>query len=204
LTFAGRVVEVVSGMPFDRFLAERIFQPLAMRDTTFHPTVEQQQRIAQLYQPTEDKKDLELGRHWLIDTSADSTPNPSGGLFSTAPDLVRFYQMILNGGQLDGTRLISQNAVNQLTTLQTAELATGFTPGTGWGLGFCLIRHPQGVTEMLSPGSYGHGGALGTQGWIDPDRQMIFILLIARQNFGNSDGSEIRADFQRLAVDAIR
>ena len=57
---------------------------------------------------------------------------------------------------------------------------------------------------MLSPGSFGHGGAFGTQGWIDPKSEMIFVLLIARQNFGGGDGSDIRADFQRLAVEAIR
>jgi CubicO group peptidase (beta-lactamase class C family) len=204
LSVAGRVVEVVSGKSFDEFLAERIFQPLEMRDTTFRPNSEQQQRLATLYQPTADKQGIEPGMHWLFDLSPDKTPNPSGGLFSTATDMARFYQMILNGGDLNGKRILSAEAVKQMTSLQSGELQTGFTPGNGWGLGFCLIRQPQGPTEVLSPGSYGHGGALGTQGWIDPQREMFFVLLIARQNFGNSDGSDIRADFQRLAVEAIR
>jgi CubicO group peptidase (beta-lactamase class C family) len=198
------VVEVVSGKPFDQFLAERIFQPLEMRDTTFLPSAEQQSRLAHLYQPTKDKNDIEPATHWLFEVSPDKTPNPSGGLYSTASDLARFYQMILNGGNLTGTRILSSAAVREMTSLQTGELQTGFTPGNGWGLGFCLIRKPEGPTAMLSPGSYGHGGALGTQGWIDPQREMIFVLLIARTNFGNSDGSEVRAEFQRLAVEAVR
>lgn len=201
LSVAGRVVEVASGKSFDQFLAERIFQPLDMKETTFHPTAEQQQRMAKLYQPTADKNDIEPGKHWLFE---EQTPNPSGGLFSTASDLVRFYQMVLNGGELNGKRVLSARAVEQMTSLQTGDLPTGFTTGNGWGLGFCLVREPQGPTLALSSGSFGHGGAFGTQGWIDPQREMIFVLLLSRQNFGNSDGSDLRAEFQRLAVEAIR
>jgi CubicO group peptidase (beta-lactamase class C family) len=204
LSVAGRVVEVVSGKSFDEFLAERILQPLDMKETTFRPTAAMKERVARLYQPTADKKDIEPGTHWLFDMSPDTTPNPSGGLFSTANDLVRFYQMVLNGGDLNGSRVLSADAVKQMTSLQSGELETGFTPGNGWGLGFCLIREPKGVTAMLSAGSYGHGGAFGTQGWIDPQREMIFVLLVSRQNFGGGDGSDLRADFQKLAVEAVR
>ncbi len=204
LSVAGRVVEIVSGKPFDQFLAERIFAPLEMNQTSFHPTDEQLQRLALLYQPTADKKDIERGNHWLYEVNAETSPNPSGGLYSTASDLVRFYQMVLNGGDLNGKGILSAKAVKQMTSLQSGEIETGFTPGNGWGLGFCLIRKPQGATEMLAPGSFGHGGAFGTQGWIDPKQEMIFVLLIARQNFAGGDASDIRTDFQRLAVGAIR
>jgi CubicO group peptidase (beta-lactamase class C family) len=204
LSVAGRVVEVASGKPFDQFLQERIFAPLGMKETTFHPSAELAKRLARLYQPTADKLGLEPGSHWLVELSAETTPNPSGGLFSTALDQVRFHQMVLNGGQLDGQRILSSQAVAQMTSLQTGDLATGFTPGNGWGLGYCLVREPQGPTQALSAGSYGHGGAFGTQGWVDPSREMIFLLLIQRQNFGNGDGSDLRAEFQRLAVEAIR
>jgi CubicO group peptidase (beta-lactamase class C family) len=204
LSVAGRVVEVVSGQPFDKFLAERIFTPLDMKETSFNPTADQQQRLARLYQPTADKKDIEPGTHWLFDMSPDKSPNPSGGLFSTAADIVRFYQMVLNRGELNDKRILSADAVKQMTSLQTGELQTGFTPGNGWGLGFSLVREPQGPTQMVAADTFGHGGAFGTQSWADPKREMIFILMIARQNFGNSDGSDIRAEFQKLAVDAIR
>ena len=121
-----------------------------------------------------------------------------------ASDLVRFYQMVLNGGDLNGKRILTADAVKEMTSLQSGELSTGFTPGNGWGLGFCLVREPVGVTELLSPGTFGHGGAFGTQGWIDPKQEMIFILLVARHNFGSGDESELRADLQRIAVGAIR
>lgn len=204
LSVAGRVVEVVSGKPFDQFLAERILEPLEMKQTTFHPTEDQLEQLALLYQPTADKKDIERGTHWLYEVTADTSPNPSGGLYSTAGDLVRFYQMVLNGGDLNGRRVLSADAAKQMTSLQSGDLVTGFTTGNGWGLGFCLIREPQGPTDALSAGSFGHGGAFGTQGWIDPKNEMIFVLMVARQNFGGGDGSDIRADFQRLAVGAIR
>ncbi len=204
LSVAGRVVEVVSGKSFDQFLSERIFTPLDMKDTSFHPTADQQKRLAKLYQPTADKKDIEPGTHWLFDMSPDVSPNPSGGLYSTAADVVRFYQMQLNGGELNGKRVLSADAVGQMRSLQSGELVTGFTPGNGWGLGFCLVREPQGPTQMVSAGTFGHGGAFGTQSWADPVKDMVFILMVARQNFGSGDGSDIRAEFQKLAVEAVR
>ena len=202
LSVAGRIVEVVSGKPFDQFLAERIFQPLDMKDTSFHPTAEQLQRLAKLYQPTADKKELEPGSHWLFEVSGATSPNPSGGLFSTATDVARFYQMVQNGGDLNGKRVLSADAVRQMTSVQSGDLQTGFGPGDGWGLGFCVVRQPQGATKMVSAGTFGHGGAFGTQSWDDPTREMIFILMVARQNF--SGGPDLRAEFQKLAVDAVR
>ncbi|MEX0939213.1 MAG: serine hydrolase domain-containing protein [Pirellulales bacterium] len=203
LNVAGRIVEIVSGQPYEKFLAERIFQPLGMRDTTFHPTVEQQKRIVTLYRPGEDGEGLAAADHWLNRVSPDRVPNPSGGLFSTAPDMFRFYQMILDGGTHDGKQIVSSDSVRAMTTLQSGKLSTGFTPGCGWGLGWCLVRDPQGVSESLSASTFGHGGAFGTQGWIDPEKKMIFVLMIQRTDFGNSDGSDVRGEFQRIAVEKL-
>jgi len=204
LTIIGRVIEVASGESYDSFLAARIFQPLGMKETSFAPTPDQLKRLAKLYQPGKDGKGLAPGAHWLVDFSGVRTPNPSGGLFSTANDLARFYQMVLNEGELDGVRIVSKKAVAEMTRPHTGDLVTGFTPGNAFGLGWCVIREPQGVTGMLSPGSFGHGGAFGTQGWLDPKRQMIFVLLIQRTGFSNSDGAEIRQVFQQAAVDAVK
>ncbi len=203
MSICGRVIEVASGQAYDEFLSERIFKPLKMTDTTFHPTPKQQQRIATLYQPGQNGQPFAKASHWLVDFSEAHSPNPSGGLFSTAKDLFRFYQMVLNGGELDGKRILSEQAVRQMTHVQTGEIKTGFTPGNGWGLGWCVVREPQGVTANLSPGTFGHGGAFGTQGWVDPERKMIFVLLIQRTKFGNSDGSNIRAAFQETAVETL-
>ena len=193
----------MSKRSFDEFLEERIFQPLGMKDTTFRPTDSQRQRLARLYGAGAEGK-LEPASHWLADDWQERAPNPSGGLYSTAPDMVRFYQMVLNGGELDGRRILSQAAVEQMTRVQTDNLTTGFTDGNGWGLGWCIVRNPQGITQMLSPGTYGHGGAFGTQGWVDPQRQMIFVLMIQRVGLPNSDASDMRRALQEMAVQAIK
>jgi CubicO group peptidase (beta-lactamase class C family) len=205
ITVCGAIIEAVSGKPYDDFLAERIFRPLKMDDTTFYPDANAQRRVATMYHRTATG-DLEAVERHV--PSADSghrpTPSPSGGLYSTAADMARFYQMILDGGQSDGKQIVSRAAVEQMTKVQTGDLVTGFTPGNGWGLGWCIVRQPQGITKMLSPGTFGHGGAYGTQGWIDPKRQMVFVLMVQRSDFPNSDASEVRQAFQQLAVDAMR
>ncbi len=90
-----------------------------------------------------------------------------------------------------------------MTTIQTGGLKTGFTDGNGWGLGWCVIREPQGLTAMLSPKTFGHGGAYGTQAWIDPAKKRIYLLMVQRANFPNSDASEVRRAFQDAASSAL-
>jgi CubicO group peptidase (beta-lactamase class C family) len=131
-------------------------------------------------------------------------PIPAGGLYSTGADQARFYRMMLNGGQLDGKRILSEASVKAMTTAQTGDLKAGFSPGMAHGLGFGVVRQPQGVTAMLSPGTFGHGGAFGTQAWADPVRDLFVILLIQRTGLPNSDASEMRREFQRLAFEAIK
>jgi CubicO group peptidase (beta-lactamase class C family) len=207
LTVAGRIVEVVSGQPFDEFVRERITGRLGMKDTTFHLSDEQFARFTTLYKLNDDKTALVRTQHKYVTPDprrgAAIMPAPSGGLFSTAPDMARFYQMVLGGGELNGVRILTRQAVRQMTTIQTGDLEVGFTPGNGWGLGWCVIREPQGVSRLLSPGTYGHGGAYGTQGWVDPQRGLILVLMIQRPDLGNSDGSAIRDAFQAAAIEAI-
>jgi CubicO group peptidase (beta-lactamase class C family) len=203
MSVAGRIVEIVSGQPFQDFLQQRIFDPLGMTNTTFYPDEKQQRQLAKIYMPSEDKKSLVVAENHITDFQPSNGPNPSGGLVSTGRDLFRFYQMILNGGKLRKKRIVSAESVEEMTSPQTGDLVTGFTPGNSWGLGWCVIREPQGVTEMLSSGAFGHGGAFGTQGWVDPKTNTIFVLLIQRTKIGNSDGAEIRRAFQQSAVDAL-
>lgn len=204
----GRIVEVVSGKSYPEFLEQRLFRPLGMSDTTLYPTARQAKRLAKSYGSGPGGKGLSETNLYFMGgaelTSRTRTPIPAGGLFSTAQDLAKFYQMILDGGVAGGKRLVSAAAVKQMTSVQTGELKTGFTDGNAWGLGWCLVRQPIGVTAALSPGSFGHGGAYGTQGWIDPQRGLIFVLLIQRAKLPNSDGSELRRVFQDAAVAAIK
>ena len=204
LNLVGRIVEIVSEQPFEDFLKTRIFEPLQMSNTSFAPDEKQLKRMATLYTPSEDKQSLEPVANRIGDFSDVKGPNPSGGLASNARDMFRFYRMILNGGKAGKKRILSEDSVKQMTSLQTGNLKTGFTPGNGWGLGWCIVREPQGITGMLSPGTFGHGGAFGTQGWVDPKTETIFVLMIQREKLPNSDGSQLRKDFQQAAVDALK
>ncbi|MFC1762117.1 serine hydrolase domain-containing protein [Planctomycetota bacterium] len=197
-TIVGRIIEVVSGEPYDVFLSKRIFQPLNMIDTGFLLTRERAKRTCTVYKPGTNPGELAVS--FKPDPTIIRTPGPSGGLFSTARDLVSFYQAMLNGGQYNGVRIISEQSVKLMTQLHTGDFETGFSPGCGFGLEWGMVREPQEVHAMLSPGTYGHGGAFGTQGWIDPHQELIFILLIQRQGFPDGDNSEIRRVFQEEAV----
>jgi CubicO group peptidase (beta-lactamase class C family) len=203
---AARIVEVVSSESFDNFLEKRFFKPLGMKDTTFYLTEEQLPRLVTPYLRTR-KGELQATQNFILHgklpTSRDRYPAANGGLFSTAPDYVRFCQMVLNGGTLDGKRYLSDESVKLMTTIHTGKLKTGFTDGNGWGLGWCVIRKPQGVTAMLSPGSFGHGGAYGTQAWIDPEQKRIYILMVQRSDFPNSDASDVRRAFQKAAASEL-
>jgi CubicO group peptidase (beta-lactamase class C family) len=203
---AGRVAEVVTREPLEKLLKRRLFDPLGMKDTTFYLTDKQLPRLARSYRRT-DKGELELTPIGFLNgkspTSTDRFPAPNGGLFSTAPDFARFCRMLLRGGELDGKRYLKAETVKLMTTIQTGDLKTGFTEGNGWGLGWCVVRKPQGVTGMLSPGTFGHGGAYGTQAWIDPEKKRVYILMVQRANFPNSDASEVRRGFQEAANEGL-
>lgn len=199
----GRIVEVVSGQSFPEFLQKRFFEPLGMKDTTFYPSREQLERMVTPYRRPGGKLQP-AGWIPLYDpTRSDRYPAPNGGLFSTAPDYGRFARMLLCEGELDGKRYLKAETVKLMRTLATGELKTGFVPGNAWGLGVILVRDPQGVTADLSPGTFGHGGAWGTQIWIDPVKKIAYVLMIQRTDIGNADGSDVRRAFQSSAAAAV-
>jgi CubicO group peptidase (beta-lactamase class C family) len=198
----GRIVEVVSAQPFEEFLHKRIFEPLGMKDTTFYPTAEQLSRLATTY----DRKDGKLVANpfgFIGSPVGAKYCVPSAGLFSTGADLAKLYRMLLNKGTLDGVRILDASCVAEMTRLQTGDLECGFVPGMGFGLGCGVVKEPQGVTERLSKGSFGHGGAFGTQGWMDPNKDFFAVLLIQRLGLPNADASPMRRELQALAADAI-
>jgi CubicO group peptidase (beta-lactamase class C family) len=210
---AGRIVEVVSGMTFDQFLQQRLFDPLGMKDTTFYPTDEQRARMATAYAKNKETGVLDAVPPRAEFGSRDRPPQGNGGLFSTARDYARFSQMLLAGGTLEGRRYLSAEAMKFLTTPQTGDMPTGFFQNDtwgqrganyGWGLGTCVLRTPhEGVAAVLSPGSFGHGGAWGTQAWVDPVKGVAYVLMVQRANFPNSDASDVRRVFQEAAVKAL-
>ena len=198
----GRIVEVVSGQSFPDFLQKRLLDPLGMKDTGFYLTDAQFPRLAKSYAVTNDTL-TEVPVAFLngySPTFRDRYPAPNGGLFSTASDYARFCRMLLNHGTLDGRQLLKPETVALMSSIQTGDLKTGFTDGNGWGLGVCVVRQPQGVSAALSPGTFGHGGAYGTQAWIDPVKKTSYVLMVQRANFPNSDASDVRKAFQEAVV----
>ena len=211
---ASRIVEVVSGQSFDAFLQSRLFDPLGMKHTTFYPSEEHRASMATAYAKNKDTGALDAVPPRADFGSRNRPPQGNGGLYSTATDYARFCQMLLNGGELDGRRYLSAEALKFLSHAQTPEtMPTGFfqndTYGQrglnyGWGLGTCVLKTPHdGVPAMLSPGTYGHGGAWGTQAWIDPVKGVAYVLMVQRSNFPNSDASDVRRAFQQAAADAL-
>jgi CubicO group peptidase (beta-lactamase class C family) len=201
LATLGRIVEVVAGQPYDQFLAERIFGPLGMRDTFFFVTPDKESRVATIY--TDEKGVLKDAGVGLNRKGVAKYPAPEGGLYSTAGDLARFYQMMLNKGALDGKRILSQAGVQLMTTVQTGDLTAGFAPGIGYGLGFAIVRNTDGVFRMSSIGSFGHGGAYRTYTYADPGKDMVGVIMLQRTNGGGDMADEISA-FMTMAAAAIQ
>jgi CubicO group peptidase (beta-lactamase class C family) len=169
----GRFIEVVSGMSLGEFLATRIFQPLNMPDTGFYIPQDKLSRAAQGYDP-------KTGAHpdWLLDVSQPPImESGGGGLMSTLYDYARFSQMMLNGGILNGVRLLSPKTV----TLMTANHLTNnvdYSPGNGFGLGFSVRLETGVIPTAGSKGEYRWGGWAGTTFWIDPAERLIGIMMI--------------------------
>jgi CubicO group peptidase (beta-lactamase class C family) len=200
----GRVIEVVSGESYEKFLKSRVFDPLEMNDTTFYPTKEQIARLAVTYGKDKDGK-LVPASNLLGDLPPNPKhPIPAGGLISRGEDLAKLYRMMLNKGELNGKRILSEKAVAEMTRVQTGEIKTGFVEGMGYGYGWAVVREPKGVTGMLSAGTFGHGGAFGTQGWIDPNNDVFVVLLIQRTGLANGDASPMRLALQELAIAAVK
>jgi CubicO group peptidase (beta-lactamase class C family) len=199
-TILGRVLEVASGMPLGELLAGRIFDPLGMTDTGFTVSKEQMNRVAYGYNP--DTK--EHANYLPIPGETPSLENGAGGLWSTLEDFARFSQMILNGGELDGVRLLGTKSVQLMTANHLSpDIAPGPLylpgPGHGFGLGFA-IRLTDGISAGLgSKGELRWGGWAGTQFWIDPEEQLICIWMI--QDVPNS--GRYRWLFKNLVYQAI-
>ncbi len=200
---AGRIVEIASGMPVEVFFHQRIFEPLGMKDTAFFLAPEQLPRVATNYDKDRTRGALVAVPQYMDPASRNRPPLVNGGLFSTAPDYARFCRMLLNRGTLDGRRCLKPESVAYLSSVLTGDLQAGFVPGSAWGLGVGIVREPRGIAATLSPGSFGHGGRNGTQAWIDPVAGTAQILMIQRNDIGNSDGSEIRQAFHQAAASAL-
>ena len=196
----GRIIEVLSRQKYEDFMAERIFRPLGMSDTCYWLPKEKESRLASLY--TDDHGSLKLSTDDTL-RKGYKHPSPEGGLYSTATDLFHFYQMMLGQGSFAGHRVLSSAAVELMTTLHTGDLKAGFAPGTGYGLGFAVVKNVNGMFRMNSLGTYSHGGAYRTYAFVDPKRDLIGVILYQRTN-GGGDLADEQTAFIELANAAVR
>jgi len=193
----GRIVEVASGMTFDQFLKQRLFDPLEMTDTTFVPTDAQLARSVTLY----DGRDGTLVRietpGWL---STKTLFSGGGGLWSTAEDYMRFGQMLGNGGVLNGRRILSPRTIDLMATNHVGDLYAGTggnVKGLGFGLAVDVVLDNAAAGRRVSNGTFAWGGAFGTYFWVDRKEALVGVLMV--QEPVNS----LRTDFQNSVMQAI-
>ena len=193
------LVEKISGMPIDAFLKERIFEPLGMEDTFYNVPREKVDRVAAVYRGGRDGQ--------LMLTRAPEFREPTtyfpgvAGLNGTSADYFRFAQMIANGGELDGVRLLGRMTVDLMISSHTADKDIYIRgPGYGFGLGFGVLVDPTQSFDALSPGSYGWGGAYGTLYWADPAEDLIGLMFIQLPGHGPLN---IRQRFTNVVTQAV-
>ena len=194
----GRIIEVVAKKPFDVFLRERLFAPLGMDETTFFVPPDKRSRVATLYTYTDGKLVPEKAE-W---GAGAGIPSPAGGLISTASDMLRFNQMMLNKGILNGQRVLSPAAVELMTISHTGDMKAGWVPGVGHGFGYEVVRNAQGMFRYNSLGSYVKGGAYRTYEWVDPARDLTGVIMMQRTNGNGDTADEINA-FMAMSTAAI-
>ena len=187
----GRIIEVCSGEKYVDYITEHVLRPLGMKDSFFFPPADKVDRIAMVYA----HKDGKLVRSPASILGGDPAkhrqgavfPAPGWGLYSTAEDLLHLYRMMLNDGIYEGHRYLSPFSVHVMTEPQTTGIQpVGWMRGSDYGLAWEVVTDPLGELAGHTIGSYGHGGAFGTQGWIDPTNNLISIMLIQ----GSDGGAE--------------
>ena len=200
----GHLVEVISGKSLDMFLKEELFLPLRMTDTHFYLEDTKGGRLTAQYTPGKDKKiklqDPGTNKSRFI-TSPRKIFSGSGGLVSTVHDYLRFQQMMLNGGELDGTRILAPSTVSLMLENHTGDLKLWLSgPGMGFGLGYGVVMDRGKAATPMSEGSGYWGGAYCTFSWIDPDQEVVGVLMTQVRPYSHLN---IRQDFQVLAYQAI-
>jgi CubicO group peptidase (beta-lactamase class C family) len=192
----GRIVEVASGQTFDKFLRLRIFDPLGMKDTFFHPDEPHMARIPSTYHRAGDELKKTDAINRLFGTGYFSG---GGGLMATAEDYAKFGEMLLEGGQLNGKRLLSPRTVELMASVFVPDTITGRSPGRGFGLSVQVVTDPIAAGHRVSTGSFGWDGAYGTHFWLDPKEKIEGILMIQTDN----PNRQLDRDFENAVMQSI-
>ncbi len=175
----GRIVEIASGQPFDQFLRERIFEPLGMKETFFHPGDQNWSRVVTAYH--RDHGTLKPVEHpnWIASKTYFSG---GGGLMSTAEDYAQFGMMLAEGGQLNGKQILSPKTVELMRSIFIPDTLAGRSPGKSWGLSVQVVSDPIAAGQRVSKGTFGWDGAYGTHFWVDPVEHLTGIMMIQTDN----------------------
>jgi CubicO group peptidase (beta-lactamase class C family) len=206
----GRLVEVISGQDLQSFMRSRIFEPLGMNDTYFDLPTDRTSRLAVVYEPGPDKRIRRVGEEPVHKGELVYCVTPpyrgqrgycsgGAGLTSSAADYARFLQMLLNGGQWNGTRILKPETVREMTSNQIGELPF-MSPTDRFGYGFGIVARAS-KDQAASVGSYSWGGFYSTSFWVDPEKKLVGVLMT--QIFP-SDHLTLHQDFKKLAYAAIQ
>jgi CubicO group peptidase (beta-lactamase class C family) len=201
----GAVVEVVSGMPLDDFLRTRIFEPLGMSDTHFYLPVEKRGRLSVVYSAGDEGLSRTPDFGGMVSQGAyvegpRKSYSGGAGLLSTARDYARFLQMTLNGGELDGVRILSRKSIQLMTVNHLGDLLAGEAAGTGFGLGFQVVEDLGARGEPGSVGEYGWGGAYHSTYWVDPAEDLVVVYF---SQLIPANGLDDQAKLRALVYQAI-
>jgi len=187
-----RVVEITSGMPFDRFAKQRIFDPLGMKDTFFYPA-DGNPRMATRYSRGANGLEKQTNPGFMNGAYFSG----GGGLMSTAEDYLQFAQMLLNRGELNGKRLLGSKTVEVMTSVAVPDTLPGRTKGEGYGLSVRVVNDPIARSSFMSAGTFGWSGAYGTHFFVDPQEKVVGILMT------QTPDQQVRLDFENAVMHAI-
>ena len=191
----GRVIEIASGEPLDRFFRTRIFDPLGMKDITFWPTEAQWPRVATVYGRGPNGLTKSVMPNDTM--SRNVYFRGSGGLYSTAEDYIPLGLMLANGGELNGKRLLSRKSVEMMSAVHAPDTLPGLPPGQGYGLSVRVVTNHAARNTLLSDGTYGWTGAQGTHFFVDPKEGLVGVLMVQ-----TSDG-EVQREFEDLVAQSV-
>lgn len=195
----GRVVEIASGMSFDKFLKERFFDPLGMKDTTFHPSADMKSRIVTTYHRADGTIKRLDAKAMMLNLYGPEYNAGAGGLYSTAEDYALFAQMLLDGGRANGKQLLSPRTVELMASVFVPDTMPGRSPGKGFGLSVQVISDPVAAGQCVSKGSFGWDGAFGTHFWIDPKEKIVGVMMIQVDNTDR----QLDRDFENAVFQSI-